>query len=140
MLPGRVLGIDLGSVRTGLAISDDMRLMAHPLETLQLPDDTLLAKIAAIASEREVVEVVIGLPRNMDGSHGPAADRARSFSEKLSSALPAVKIHLWDERLTTVAASKSLRDAGRSSRKQKSVVDQVAAQLILQGWLDATAR
>lgn len=140
MLPGRVLGIDLGSVRTGLAISDDMRLMAHPLETTQLIDHPLLAKIASIISEREVVEVVVGLPRNMDGSHGPAAERARAFSHKLSSAMPALKIHLWDERLTTVAASKSLRVAGRSSRKQKSVVDQVAAQLILQGWLDANSR
>jgi putative Holliday junction resolvase len=137
MNQGRVLGIDPGDVRTGLAMSDDLRLMAHPLQTLRLTGAGLVQEIVNICRRHNVTAVVVGMPRNMDGSYGPAADKARELSQLLAAALAPVEVHPWDERLTTVAASKSLQQAGRTTRQQKNIVDQVAAQLILQGWLDA---
>lgn len=140
MIPGRVLGIDPGDVRTGLAISDDFRMLAMPLETITASGKPLIERIRAIVLEREVKELVVGLPRNMDGSYGAAADKVRAFAKDLSHAIGDThKIHLWDERLSTVAASKSLRESGKNSRKQKNLVDQVAAQIILQSWLDGGA-
>lgn len=136
MIPGRVLGIDPGDVRTGLAISDDMRMMAHPLETASQQGKALVAKIAAIVQERSVKEIVVGIPRNMDGSYGAAAEKTRALADEISAALPGVKVHFWDERLTTVAASRSLQNSGLNTRRQKKIIDQVAAQIILQSWLD----
>jgi putative Holliday junction resolvase len=136
MIPGRVLGIDPGDVRTGLALSDDLRMMAHPLETLSLQGRDLVQKIVSVVKTREVKEIVIGLPRNMDGSYGPAAEKTRALASELTPAIENVKVHLWDERLTTVAATRSLRDSGRNAKQQKKVIDQVAAQMILQSWLD----
>jgi putative holliday junction resolvase len=139
MIPGRVLGIDPGDVRTGIAISDDLRMMAHPLETAPQQGSALISRIAALVESREVREIVIGLPRNMDGSYGPAAEKARALADALAGAVANVPVHLWDERLTTVAATRSLQESGRSARQQKSVIDQVAAQIILQSWLDSRA-
>jgi len=81
------------------------------------------------------VRVLIGLPRNMDGTYGPAAEIARTFAENLRSRI-ACPVDLWDERLTTVAAQRALRESGRKARDQRGVVDQVAAQILLQSWLD----
>lgn len=135
----RALGIDLGEARIGLAISDDLGMLAHPLETVQVretPDPA--GYVAAVAEREKIGTIVLGLPRNMDGSYGPASDKARAFAEQLR-VCTACEVKLWDERLTSVAAQRSLHEAGRNVKKSREVIDQVAAQLILQGWLDSQA-
>ena len=135
----RALGIDHGDARIGLAISDELGMLAHALETIHLketPDP--IARIAAVAKDREIGQIVLGLPRNMDGSYGPAAEKVRAFAEKLRAACPC-NVKLWDERLTTVAAQRSLHEVGRNVKNSRDVIDQVAAQMILQGWLDSQA-
>jgi len=131
-----ILGVDTGDRRCGLALSDDLRMLAHPLETVDVVETDVFARIEEIVKSRRVARVVTGHPRNMDGSYGPRAEKAREFAEKLRLRLPC-PVELWDERLTTVAASRALREAGRDARKQKAVIDQAAAQIILQSWLDA---
>jgi putative Holliday junction resolvase len=137
----RVLGVDPGSVRIGLALSDDIGCMAHPLQTLQVKGgevaDSAL-QIAAIAAEKRSPVIVIGLPRNMNGTYGPAAEKSRALAAALAP-LTAAKVILWDERLTTAAATRRLQEAGRDSREQRQVIDQAAAVQILQDWLDAQA-
>ncbi len=135
----RALGIDLGEARIGLAISDELGMLAHPLETLAVKDIAdSIARIAAIVARDKIAMIVLGLPRNMDGSYGPAAEKARAFAERLRAAC-ACGVKLWDERLTTVAAQRALHEAGRNMKQSRKVIDQVAAQLILQGWLDSQA-
>jgi putative Holliday junction resolvase len=134
----KALGIDLGDARIGVAASDDLGMLAHPLETITATKGDPIARILELAASRGVAAIVIGMPRNMDGTYGPAATKAKEFIEKLR-ALTTLQIIAWDERLSTVAAQRSLQEAGRNTRNQKSVIDQVAAQIILQGWLDAQA-
>ncbi len=132
----RFLGIDFGKVRLGLAISDELGYMAHPLETLPMSDpNEAIRRIAEIVREKKVERVVVGLPKNMDGSHGASADAALSFVATLRKQVPC-NVITWDERLTTVSANRALRTAGRSTRETRGYVDQVAAQIILQGYLD----
>jgi len=136
----KALGIDLGAARVGLALSDDLGMMAHPLETVDVKKAGDVAKYVAGVIAREKVEVVvIGLPRNMDGSHGPAAVKTREFGEKLKAKAPGCAQVYWDERMTSVAAQKALHEMGRNVKKSRPVIDQVAAQMILQGYLDAQA-
>jgi len=134
----RVLGIDCGDVRVGVAISDELGFMAHPLETIDVRRTKAVARIRDLAAERDVETVVVGMPRNMNGTHGPASEKAAKFAAELRAALPC-KIVTWDERLTTVSAQRSLQEAGRKAKDQKHVIDQAAAQVILQSWLDAQA-
>ena len=137
----RALGVDPGSVRIGLALSDDIGCMAHPLQTLHVKGEQAAesaGKIAAIAAEKESQVIVIGLPRNMNGSYGPAAEKSRTLAEALTP-LTGARVILWDERLTTAAATRRLQEAGRDSREQRQVIDQAAAVQILQDWLDAQA-
>jgi putative Holliday junction resolvase len=136
----KALGIDLGAARVGLALSDDLGMMAHPLETVQVKQAGDLATYIAGTVKREKVEVVIiGMPRNMDGSHGPAAAKSREFGEKLRKKVPGCEVRFWDERMTSMAAQKALHEAGRNVKKSRPVIDQVAAQMILQGYLDSQA-
>lgn len=135
----RVLGIDLGDVRVGVAISDELGFLAHPVETIDVRQTPAVPRIVALTAERGVETVVVGMPRNMDGSHGPAAEKATKFVEELRTAAPALRVVTLDERLTTVSAQRSLREAGRKAHQQRGVIDQVAAQAILQSWLDAQA-
>ena len=132
----KALGIDLGDARVGVAVSDDLGMLAHPLETISTQSTNVVKRVLALASERTVETIIVGMPRNMNGSHGPAADKAKAFIEELrrETTLPIVS---WDERLSTVSAQRALQEAGRNTRKQKSVIDQVAAQIILQSWLDS---
>jgi putative Holliday junction resolvase len=134
----KALGIDLGDARVGVAVSDDLGMLAHPLETISTQSTNVVKRVLALASERTVETIIVGMPRNMNGSHGPAADKAKAFIEELrrETTLPIVA---WDERLSTVSAQRALQEAGRNTRKQKSVIDQVAAQIILQSWLDSQA-
>jgi putative holliday junction resolvase len=129
-----ILGIDFGRARIGLAISDELQLLAHPLQTIAA-DKTSLVKIAEIVRERNVDKVVIGIPRHMSGEVGESARAALDFAAKLRSQLSCA-VETWDERLTTVAAERALRDAGKKTRSTRHVVDQVAAQMILQAYLD----
>lgn len=130
----RVLGIDFGRARIGVAVSDELGLLAHPLETIP-SSRAALSRIAAIVREKNVDCVVFGVPKTMSGELGPAAEEAKAFREKLSR-LIGCKIVAWDERLTTVAAHRALQDAGKKTRDTRGYVDQVAAQMILQGYLD----
>jgi putative Holliday junction resolvase len=134
----KALGIDLGDARVGVAVSDDLGMLAHPLETISTQSTNVVKRVLALAGERTVETIIVGMPRNMNGSHGPAADKAKAFIEELrrETTLPIVS---WDERLSTVSAQRALQEAGRNTRKQKSVIDQVAAQIILQSWLDSQA-
>jgi putative holliday junction resolvase len=132
----RLLGIDLGKARVGIAISDELGLLAHPLETFPADKQkALIERIAAIVDEKKVESVVVGLPRNMNGTMGPAATEALAFVDRLRAKLSCTVV-TWDERLTTVAAHRALREAGRSTRTTREHIDQVAAQMILQGYLD----
>lgn len=129
-----VLGVDFGKARIGLAISDDLRLLAHPLETISAALDAP-KQIARVVRERKIDIVVVGIPKKMDGEVGKVAEEVLRFVEKLRGALPC-EVVTWDERLTTVAAQRVLRESGKRERESRRVIDQVAAQMILQGYLD----
>ena len=129
-----ILGVDFGRARIGLAISDELRMLAHPLETIPANEKTP-TRVAAIVHDKNVERVVVGIPRLMSGEIGTAAKEALSFVEKLRAILPC-DVVTWDERLSTVEANRALREAGKKTRQTRSYVDQVAAQMILQGYLD----
>jgi len=131
----RILGVDFGRARIGVAISDELRLLAHPVETIRF-SKAAVAQIAKIVGDRNVERIVVGVPRLMSGGHGSAADEVMQFVEKLKKAVPC-EVVTWDERLTTVAAHRALRDAGKKTKTTREYVDQVAAQMILQGYLDS---
>jgi putative Holliday junction resolvase len=137
------LGIDVGSVRIGVARCDLDGLIATPLETVlavpagrkRPPED--LDRIAAIAREVQVLEVIVGLPRSLSGAEGSAAERVRAYADRIARRVDPVPVRLVDERLSTVTAHQRLRDAGVSGRKRRPVIDQEAAVVILQSALDA---
>jgi putative Holliday junction resolvase len=129
-----ILALDFGRARIGAAISDQLQLLAHPLETIPA-NEQAPSRVAEIVREKRVDHVVAGLPKRMDGQIGAAATEVIQFVEKLRAILPCPVV-TWDERLTTVAAHRALRDAGKKTRQTRSYVDQVAAQMILQGYLD----
>lgn len=134
---GPVLGLDLGDVRIGVAISDPDRRMAVPVGTVHVgrPPGEIQA-IAALVADHGATLVVLGEPRSMDGSRGIRAQHAAAFAEALRSSL-AVPVDLQDERLSTVEGERRLAQAGVGGRERRSVIDAVAAQVILQAWLDA---
>ena len=134
----RILAVDLGQVRIGLAISDELQLLAHPLETIPANKEAV-ARIGALVRERQVEQVLVGVPRRLSGEIGPAATEALKFVEKLRAALPC-EVITGDERLSTAAANRALRQAGKKTRETQDYVDQVAAQIILQSYLDSRAR
>ena len=136
----RILGIDLGKARIGVAVSDELGMLAHPVETISAGSDAS-RRIAELVREKNAERVVIGLPRHMNGSVGTGATEALAFAEKLRGCV-ACEVVTWDERMTTMAANRALRDSGQKTRNSRGIVDQVAAQMILQGYLDAqqTAR
>lgn len=132
----RILAVDLGIARTGLAVSDPLGQLATPIGTLpERSPQRLLDKVAAAAAEQGAQTVVVGHPRNMDGSCGDAARRAEAFADNLreKTGLPVV---LWDERMTTVSAIGYLNMTDTRGAKRKAVVDTVAATIILQDYLD----
>jgi putative holliday junction resolvase len=134
----RRLGIDLGASRIGIAISDELGMLAHPVETI--PNDSqFLAKLQKMVIEKGIMAIVMGIPRNMDGSYGPAAEKAKLFLSQLKTEFPGVQLIPWDERLTTMEAQRLLHAAGRDVKKSRPVIDQVAAQVILQSYLDSVA-
>ena len=137
---GRILALDLGEKRLGVALSDPSGTVASPLATVphrSRRED--VERIVALSREHEVTAVVVGWPRNMDGTSGPTARRAEVFARALGRAL-SVPVELWDERLSSVAADRALLEADVTRRRRRDLRDRVAAALILQGWLDARAR
>jgi putative Holliday junction resolvase len=132
-----ILGLDFGRARIGVAISDELQLLAHPLETIPAHERGV-SRIGEIVREKGVDHVVAGIPRQMNGQIGTAATEVFHFVEKLRAILPCPVV-TWDERLTTVAAHRALRDAGKKTRHTRGYVDQVAAQMILQSYLDRRA-
>jgi putative Holliday junction resolvase len=135
------MSLDFGDKRIGVALSDPMGLTAQGLDVLQrgksLNED--LTRIKDLAEKNEVETVVIGLPRNMDGSMGPQAEKVKKFAQKLAGLLD-VQVKFWDERLTTAAAEKLLIQADVSRVRRRKVIDKMAASLILQGYLDFHSR
>jgi putative Holliday junction resolvase len=130
-----ILAIDLGQARIGLAISDELQMLAHPLETIAANKDAV-TRIATLVRERKIDRVVVGIPRRLNGQIGPAATEALKFVEKLRGILRC-EVVTWDERLSTVAANRALHEAGKKTRQTREFVDQVAAQIILQSYLDS---
>jgi len=133
-----ILALDFGRARIGVAISDELHFLAHPLETIPA-NEKPAERIAEIVREKKVDVVVAGLPKRMNGQIGEAATEVLEFVEKLRTVLPCPVV-TWDERLTTVAAHRALRDAGKKMRQTRGYVDQVAAQMILQSYLDNRAQ
>lgn len=135
--PGRVLAIDLGTVRVGLALSDPLRITGQPLGHLPrraLRDD--LDALTSVVKDNDVAVIVIGYPLLMSGIAGERADDATAFAARLRAAIPC-PIVLWDERLTTVQAERALLEGNVSRKNRRKVVDAAAAALLLQSWLDA---
>lgn len=134
------LGVDVGQVRVGLARSDRDGLLATPVETVtgQRPDQ--LRRIAEVARELDAVGIVVGLPRQLSGAEGRAAELARGYAVDVARACHPVPVRLVDERLTTVSAHEALHRSGRPGRRHREVVDQVAAVMILQAALDQERR
>jgi putative Holliday junction resolvase len=130
-----VLAIDHGDARIGIAATDPAGIMAHPVETIQVREHDPVERIAELVSQRQVRQMVLGLPLRLDGSEGEAAAKVRKFGEQLRARLPEIPLHYCDETLTTVAAADKLHRAGKNAKRQKSIIDQAAAVEILNSWL-----
>ena len=136
---GAVAGLDLGTVTIGVAVSDGMRQVATPLETIKRRKFGLdAARLLEITAARGITGIVLGLPLNMDGSEGPRCQSTRAFARNLSG-LTELPIGYWDERLSTVAAERALLEADTTRKRRAEVIDHVAASYILQGALDRFA-
>lgn len=146
MQRGVRLGVDVGTVRIGVAICDPDGILATPLKTVsrdnsdesQIPAD--MVELARLVEEHGSVEVVLGLPINLAGQEGPAAVHIRAYAQKLATIIAPVPVLLTDERMSTAVAARRLSDRGVRGKRQRAVVDQAAAVEILQGWLDAQRR
>ncbi len=134
----RILALDHGTKRIGVAISDETAIIAQPLGFLAAePLGDFLKRLEDIIDSRQVGEILVGIPRNMNGTYGPAAARARHFADRLREAF-AIPVKTWDERLTTVQATRFLIETGMRREKRKTKVDQTAAAIMLQSYLDGT--
>jgi putative Holliday junction resolvase len=131
------LGIDHGDARIGIAATDPVGIMAHPVETIDVRKADPLERIAALCRERGIKTLVVGIPYRLDGSEGSAAMKVRRFAKKLRERLPDLPMEFIDESYTTMDAAEKLHQAGRNTKKQKAVIDQAAAVEILSGWLEA---
>lgn len=134
----RALALDVGDKTIGVAVSDLLGITAQGVETIRrtsIKDD--LKRLGELVMQYEATTFVIGLPKNMDGTEGTRCEVVKKFAAKLGAAIPDVKQIFWDERLSTVAATRNLITADLSRRKRKQVIDKMAAVYILQGWLDS---
>jgi len=132
------LGIDVGTVRVGVAACDPDGIMAFPVATVTR-DEAAVATIAALAAERAAIEIFVGLPLHLSGAEGPSAADARAFASQVEERT-GIPVRLVDERMSTVSASRNMREAGRSAKSQRSSIDQAAAVVILDTALDAARR
>lgn len=136
--PFRALGIDLGDVHIGLSVSDPLGYIAQPLESIRrVGPHKDIRRIGQRVRELEAVVVVVGLPLLMSGEEGEQAGKAREFAEALERSLSGVRVELWDERLTTVEAERTMIRGGVRRKRRKTAVDPIAAALMLQSFLDA---
>ncbi|MCC6234396.1 MAG: Holliday junction resolvase RuvX [Verrucomicrobiales bacterium] len=135
----RILALDHGTVRIGVAISDELGMLAHPLDFIPAePLADFLKRVAALIPEREIALIVVGMPRNMDGSYGPAAQKVEAFVHLLRETIP-IPVRTWDERLTSLQAHRMLAETGARERERRGRVDSSAAAILLQSYLDAQA-
>jgi len=135
----KVLGVDFGDRRTGVAISDDSRVIAFPRETLECPRlEQAAAAVVRVAVSETVSDIVVGYPLNMNGTEGPRTERTNLFMAELAKRT-AIPLHKWDERLSTKIAESVQIEAGTRREDRRRVIDKLAAQVILQSWLDAAA-
>ena len=138
----RIMGLDFGSKTVGVAISDSLLITAQGIEIIRRKEENklrqTLARIEALIEEYEVTEIVLGFPKNMNDTLGERIEKTEEFKEMLERRT-GLKVHLWDERLTTVAADKAMIEAGLRREERKEHVDKVAAVFILQGFLDQKA-
>ncbi|CAM3435473.1 Holliday junction resolvase RuvX [Nosocomiicoccus ampullae] len=135
----KTLGLDVGTKTIGVAISDSLGWTAQGLTTLKInseKDDFKIEELVKIIEKENVSTVVVGLPKHMNNSVGESGERSIYFSEKLKERFPSIKIELWDERLSTMAAERTLLEADLSRKKRSKVIDKMAAVFILQGYLD----
>jgi putative Holliday junction resolvase len=137
----KIIGIDYGEARIGIASSDDAGIMAHPEKTIRIAEDgstaDAISDVVALIEKKGAEVVVVGMPFQLDGDKGQAAETVESWVEQLTEQLPEVSIEIVDERLTTAAAKAKLKEAGKKTKKTKGIIDQVAAVEILQSYLDA---
>lgn len=135
----RILGLDVGSKTVGVSLSDAFRWTAQGLKTIQINEDQGeygFEEIGTLIKENEVSKVVVGLPKNMNGTIGPRGEASQYYADELNKRF-GIPVVLWDERLTTVAAERVLLEADVSRKKRKKVIDKMAASMILQGYLDS---
>ncbi len=136
----RILALDHGTKRVGVAVSDELKMMAHPLEFISPePFAQFIERLRTLLREKEVELVLVGMPRNMDGSYGPAALKVQEFVAALKSAIT-VPIKTWDERLTSTQANKFLIQGNVRRQERRERVDAAAAAILLQSYLDAVAQ
>lgn len=138
----RILGLDYGSVTVGVAVSDPMGITAQALETIERSAENklrrTLARIEALVQEYQVEKIILGFPKNMNNTVGERAEKALEFKGQLERRI-GLPVIMWDERLTTVAADRTLMESGVRRENRKKVIDQIAAVFILQGYLDSAA-
>ena len=135
---GRVLGVDFGDTRTGLALSDEMRFLASGIGYISPGGIEKTAEaVANVARENRVTAIVVGHPLNMNGTEGPRAARAAEFAQLLRDRLESVEVVLFDERMTTMAAARYLNETNVRGKKRKGVIDTLSAQIILQNFIDS---
>jgi putative Holliday junction resolvase len=131
------LGVDHGEARIGIAATDPLGILAHPVETIDVRKTDAIERIAALVAQRGIHTLVVGLPCRIDGSEGSAAAKVRAFGGKLAARLPEIPLVFVDEAYTTMDAAAKLREAGRKAKRQKAVIDQAAAVGILEAWMAA---
>lgn len=135
-----ILAIDHGAARIGIAATDAAGILAHPVETIQVNSTDPIERIADIVAERQVKQLVLGLPLNLNGNEGPAAIKIRKFGKLIRARLPELPLHFCDEAFTTVAANEKLHEAGMhrksKAKRQRAIIDQAAAVEILNNWLE----
>jgi putative Holliday junction resolvase len=134
--PHPALGIDHGDARIGIAATDPLGILAHPVETIDVRAVDPIERIAQLVKLRDIRTLVVGLPVRIDGTEGTAAERVRGFAAKLATRLPELPLEFVDEAYTTLAASAKLREAGRKAKQQKGIIDQAAAVEILEAWIN----
>ncbi|AUG58241.1 MAG TPA: Holliday junction resolvase RuvX [Ruminiclostridium sp.] len=138
----RIMGIDYGDSRIGIAISDALMYTAQGIETIKWSRgiEEPLKRISELVEEYKVNKIVLGFPKNMNGTVGPRGEKTIEFARLLEESIEGIEVILWDERLTTVAANRAMREIGVKKNNKKKLVDQIAAVYILQGYLDSQAR
>lgn len=135
----RILALDHGTKRMGIAISDELKMIAQPLEFIPAePRQALVNRLRDLVKEKEVELIVIGMPRNMNGTYGPAAEKVRAFADGIRTEIE-TPIRFWDERLTSTQANRLLAEANVKGRDRREKVDKMAAAILLQSFLDAGA-